>query len=50
MKSRSKKLLDAQRAIRPNKLNKVHIDHIISQDTLKKQIGMTLEERAADFT
>ena len=50
MKSRSKKLLDVQRAIRPNKLNLKHIDHIISPDTLKRQIGMTLEERTADFT
>ena len=50
MKSRSKKLQDVQQAIRPNKLNKVHINHIISQDTLKSQIGMTLEERTADFT
>ena len=41
---------DVQQAIRPNKLNQVHINHIISQDTLKSQIGMTLEERAADFT
>ena len=50
MKSRSKKLKDVQQAIRPNKLNKVHINHIISQNTLKSQIGMTLEERTADFS
>ena len=28
----------------------MHINHIISENTLKNQIGMNLEERAADFT
>ena len=50
MKSRSKKLKDIKHNIKPNKLNKIHIDHIISQDTLQSQIGMSLDERAADLT
>ena len=50
MKSRSKKLLDVQKAIRPNKLNQMHINHIISLDTLQGQIGMTLAERATDLS
>ena len=35
---------------RPSKLNRLHINHIISNDTLKKQIGMSLDERAVDFS
>ena len=35
---------------KPNKLNQMHIDHILSDDTLKNQIGMSLEDRTADFT
>ena len=34
VKSRSKKLHDAQKNTRPNKLNQVHIDHIVSDKTL----------------
>ena len=28
----------------------MHIDHIISEETLDSQIGMSLSERAADFS
>ena len=50
IKSRSKKLQDAKLLTRPNKLHSFHIDHITSEETLDSQVGMTLEERVADFS
>ena len=38
-----------RRRIRPDRLNQLHINHIVSAETLKRQVGMTLAERAADF-
>ena len=50
MKSRSKKLLEAKKLSRPNKLNALHLEHLTSEETLKRQIGMSLAERAVDFS
>ena len=50
MKSRSKKLVEAELISRPSKLNALHLEHLTSGATLKRQIGMSLAERAADFS
>ena len=36
MKSRSKKLLEAQQIILPSKLNTLHLQHLTSQATLQR--------------
>ena len=36
VKSRSKKLEEAQQYIRPNKLNALHLEHLTSEATLKR--------------
>ena len=35
--------------IKKTQLNSLQINHIINEDTLNKQVGMTLEDRVADF-
>ena len=50
MKSRSKKLADMKSKTKKNKLSRVHINHITCKETLDNQVGMTLSERAVDFS
>ena len=35
--------------IKPTDLNEDHFEFIKDEETLSKQVGMTLQERAADF-
>ena len=47
---RSKKREYDQINSKPYELKSYHINHLTSPETLKRQIGMSLDERAADLT